>query len=408
MNIVITGITSLRNRGVEALVVTTVEELCRRRQDLTVNILTRTPDYDKIRLQQHNVEPVQDHLRIIHNSRLRQGLATLSRFHKPLAPGYQAAVRMIREASVVIASGGDVFSSDYGKLGLHLRPLQLALDAGVPIMFLAQSIGPFKTDEETKVWLRVARRSRLVTVREKLTYDYLTKDLGLSTDLVRLAADPAFLLSPSSPTMVANLLSSYGITKDRPVIAIAASQGISRYASIDHDKHLEAWYQVVQMIIDKLDAQVLLIPHVQEINAGNDDRILATNLLRSLDFDPRVRLAGMDHSVSEFKGLIGACDMVISERMHAALAGLSSGVCTVAVGYSVKAKGIMTDLLGTRALRDGLLIPISQFVDTDATCAMIRTVWEQRHEVTSRLNEVLPQVKKDAASNFDMILRMLD
>ncbi len=407
MKAVITGITGLRNRGVEALVVPTIEQLRQRQPDLAVSVLTRTPDYDGLRLQQYGTNLVDSSLRSSPQNRFQRLRAKFSQFYKRRAPSSEAIASVFDSASIVIASGGDVFSSDYGGLSRHLRPLELALDAGVPIAFLAQSIGPFKTDAEVEAWLRVARRSKIVTVREKLSYDYVTRDLGLPTALVKQTADPAFLLMPPPPQKVTDLLRAYGITSDRPVVAIAPSQGISRYADCDYDRHLKAWYQVVNFILDELDVQVLVIPHVQEISASNDDRILATSLLRILDFDPRVRLAGADHSASEFKGLIGACDMVVAERMHAAIAGLSSGVCTVAVGYSIKAEGIMTNLLGTELLHDGLLISIHQFLEADGACATIGSAWHQRHKVASQLNEVLPKVKQDAASNFDIISEII-
>ena len=408
MKALITGITGLRNRGVEALVMPTIEQLCIRQPNLTVNVLTKSPDYDKLRLQQYGASPVNDYLQLASQGRLQRLRAKFPLLRKLLPTSESKAVKgAISDASVVIASGGDVFSSDYGRLHYHLQPLELALDAGVPVVFLAQSIGPFKRDDEAEAWVRVGRSSKLVTVREKISYNYVTKDLGLSTDLVKHTADPAFLLVPPPSEIVANMLSSYGITKDRPVIAISVSQGITGFAGCDYDKHMKAWHQVVKMLFDELDAQVLIIPHVQEIYANNDDRIAATNLLRSLDFDPRVRLAGADHSASELKGLISGCDMVIAERMHAAIAGLSSGVCTVVVGYSIKAEGIMTDLLGAESLHNGLLISINQFLDADAACATIRTAWNRRQEVANQLNEVLPKVKQDSASNFDMISKML-
>ncbi|WP_026733924.1 polysaccharide pyruvyl transferase family protein [Fischerella sp. PCC 9605] len=404
MKAVITGITGLRNRGVEALVVPTIEQLQKRLPNLNVSVLTKTPDYDQLRLQQYEAKPISIAFPKTKLQKLRSQFVS---FYKKPAPDKQSSVQAIQNASVVIASGGDVFSSDYGSLYQHLQPLELALDAGVPIVFLAQSIGPFKKDDEAQAWLRVARRSKLITVREKISYDYITQKLGLSTDLVKHTADPAFLLAPPPAAKVANMFSAYGITKDRPAIALSISQGITRYSGCDDDKHLKAWHQVVKMILDELDAQVLIIPHVQEIYASNDDRIAATNLLKSLEFDPRVRLAGADHSASEFKGFISACDMVIAERMHAAIAGLSSGVCTVVVGYSIKAEGIMSNLLGTDSLHNGLLIPIHDFLNADKTCATIRKAWNRRQEVANQLHEVLPKVKQDSASNFDMISEII-
>ncbi len=407
MNVLITGITGLRNRGVEALVVPTIEQLCQRQPNLSVNVLTTTPDYDEIRLKPYRAKPINNYLDQFPVGRIQQVRAKFSRFYKPLALEYQSFLDTFRNASVAIASGGDVFSSDYGGLGRHLRPLELALDAGTPVVFLAQSIGPFKRDEEAEAWLKVARRSQLITVREKISYNYVTKDLGLSTDLVKHTADPAFLLSPPPPEYVDKLLKFYGIVKDRPAIGISMSQGISRYAQCDRNQHIKAWQQVIHLLLNELDAQVLIVPHVQENSVNNNDRLLVTDLLKSLDFDPRIRLIGADHTASEFKGILSACDMVIAERMHAAIAGLSTGVCTVAIGYSIKAEGIMSNLLEPESLHNGLLISVAQFLDANVTRAAIQTAWNRRDEVSEQLKQVLPKTKQDAASNFDMISQML-
>ncbi|MCX7595552.1 MAG: polysaccharide pyruvyl transferase family protein, partial [Fischerella sp.] len=220
MKAVITGITGLRNRGVEAMVVTTIEQLRQRQPNLDINILTETTDYDEIRLQHLNVNLTSDDYLLLNRDRWLRLRAKFSKFYKPLTPTYQNLTSLLKGASVVIASGGDVFSSDYGQrfLKQQLQPLEFALDADLPVVFLAQSIGPFKTDTEAQMWLNVARRSKLITIRENLSYKYVTKDLGLSTDLVKHTADPAFLLPAAPPEIVDNLLKYYGITKDRPIV----------------------------------------------------------------------------------------------------------------------------------------------------------------------------------------------
>lgn len=406
-NVIMTGITGLRNRGVEALVTTTIEQLQSRQPDLGVTILTNTPDYDQAQLKSRNysnVNSVSDCLQAARKSFLQQFKGKCAKLHKSLAPEYN----LIRQAKAVIASGGDMFSSDVGEaqLDLSLRPLELARQAKVPVIFLAQSVGPFNNRDAQK-WLKLARQSHLITVRENISYDYLTKDLGLSTDIVKKTADSAFLLNPPPADYVERTLNYYGIDSNKPTVAIAVSQGISLYSGCDRQKHLNTWCEVIKTILDKLDAQVLLVPHVQEIWEALDDRIVATRILEALNFDPRVRLAGASHSASEFKGLIGSCDLVIAERMHASLAGLSSGVCTVAVGYSIKADGIMSDLFGKDSANNGLLISIQDFLNSDLACQTVQTAWQRRQEVAKQLQAVLPKVKEEAASNFDLILQTL-
>lgn len=400
MKALITGITGLRNRGVEALLVTTIDQLSQRHPNLRFNVLTDTPDYDEEWLKQDNVKFFDTQ-----KKRWKQKLQSKgSKLYRPLAPEYS----LFKEASIVIASGGDMFTSDYpGVLRTQLQSIKLAIHTGTPVVFLGQSIS-FKHDEDVKAWLDVARRSSLITVREEISYKYVTKDLGLSQNLVKHTADSAFLLEPSPTATMSNLFQSYGIIPDKPVVAIAPSQGISKYGDSDYDRHLETWCQVVNLIINELDAQVLIVPHSQNINPKDDDRIIATKLFQKLDYNPRIHLAGADHSGAEFKGLIGACDLVIAERMHAAIAGLSSSVCTVVVGYSVKAEGILNDLLPQDLVQDSLLVSIQDFLDAEPTLAMIRQAWSQRNEVSSKLKQVLPSIKQDAAANFELVSAILN
>jgi colanic acid/amylovoran biosynthesis protein len=399
MKAIITGVTGFRNRGVEAMVRVTVEQLLSRHPELIIDVLTKDPIYDRFRLNQENVNLKGLSSRNLINRLLAKG----SRFYKPLSLEYP----MFRDASVVIASGGDVFSSDYGIgfLKAQLEPLSLALAARTPAVFLAQSIGPFKTQEETDIWLDVAQNSQLITVREKLSYEYLIKNLNLPQDLVKHTADPAFLLTPPAPEHIDKLLNYYGIVKDFPIVAISPSQGITTYTVSNYKKHLKAWHQAITMILEKFKAQILVIPHVHDGRYNNDDPIFATNLLKSIDFDPRVRLVSGDLSASEYKGLISACDMVIAERMHVCIAGLSSGVCTFPIGYSVKAEGIMTDLFGTYSQE--LLISFQQFLETDLACERMQASWERRHQISEQLNQVLPEVKKKAENNFQLISQIL-
>jgi colanic acid/amylovoran biosynthesis protein len=299
-----------------------------------------------------------------------------------------------------------VFSSVYGSLSRHLKPLELALEAGVPVVFLAQSIGPFSTPADAKAWLAVAQRAALITVREATSYRYVTEELGLAEARVALTADPAFLLEAADAATVRSMLAQLGIVPERPLIAVAASRGISRFTACDSRKHQAHWESLISRILEELDAQVLLIPHVQDTFTPNDDRLLATEILRSLGFHPRLHLAGADHTAAEFKGLISMCDLVVAERMHAAIAGLSSAVCTLAIGYSVKAGGIMNRLLGERSAAE-VVIPFADFLNPDLAWSRLCAAWRERESISATLREALVAVRAEAALNFDLIAQLI-
>ncbi len=69
-----------------------------------------------------------------------------------------------------------------------------------------------------------------------------------------------------------------------------------------------------------------------------------------------------EHTPSEYKAIIARADMVVAERMHAAIAAFSSGACALCVGYSVKARGIVDGFLGEGAAAEGWVVPVADFV----------------------------------------------
>ncbi len=402
--ILITGITGLRNRGVEALAVTTASELSRRLPRHRILLLTSTPDYDQLRFDAQSVLTLQSPTR-----RDRRVPPRLVPWLWPLARRFPIGrlADCLRSCSAVVASGGDVFSSDYGGLENHLYPLNCAVAAGVPVIFLAQSIGPFRAPAEARAWLRVARRARLTTVRESFSYRYVTDELGLDSARVRQTADPAFLLEPPPPPRVAELLAHHGIDAGRPVVALAPSCGISRYSRLDPAEHLQAWRSVIDFFTRELGTQVVLIPHVQERQPANDDRILVRELLQ-LAAHPAVRAADGDYSASELKGIIGACEFAVAERMHAGIAGLSSGVCTVLIGYSVKARGIMSDLQQRIGVSEPLQLPIEDFLREERAIPALRRTWEVRRQVADALGPERARMRSAASEGFDHVAQAIE
>lgn len=401
--ILVTGITGLRNRGVEALVVSIVEGVRHRRPNAPVTVMTRTRDYDELRLAPMNVQAIGDNFDLMRRSRKMQWAVKASRLVPKAAAWHAALAKRIAGSSAVIASGGDVFSSDYGDLSTHLKPLQLAIEARTPFVLFAQSIGPFKRAEDVELFRSVAQHAALISVRETITRDYLIEKVGLTADRIHLTADPAFLLSPLTGELADHLRAAHGMTRERPTVAMSVSRGIEMFSGCDPQRHLEAWMQVTRCVLDEIGAKVLLVPHVQEIHASNNDALTCTRLHRALQFDPRVTIAGADLTAGEYKTLISGCDLLVAERMHAAIAGLSTGIATIVVGYSIKAEGILSSLLDKTVMHERSLISIADFLEPGAGAAKVRSAWASREDTASKLKAKLPAIKDAAESNYALL-----
>ena len=216
------------------------------------------------------------------------------------------------------------------------------------------------------------RHYALVAARESITYEAVK---AAGANVVQMP-DPAFHMQPETCDTDERLLKS-------DVIGINISPHI--IVSEGHCGAAYANYKVlIQHILDNTDASIALIPHV--VWASNDDRIPLKQLYDDFDQNPRMILIE-DHTAPELKYIISKCSFFVGARTHATIAAYSTGVPTLVVGYSVKARGIARDLFGTE---DGYVLPVQQLKESDELTQAFVRLYEKRDAIRAHLNETLP------------------
>src|SRR5712691_8115502 len=182
-HVIISGVTSCQNRGVEALVRSIVSGL-----GMTgpwqATVLTQTPSHDAALLCLPNVDCVADPF-------------VVSRSMRESPPEPEASLAATREqlitsADLLVATGGDIYTSDYGVSARYLAAPDAAQQHGVPVAMLAHSVGPFTGTSDAAAWSATARKCAVLTTRESQSWQYVTRDLGMPEERVALSADPAF------------------------------------------------------------------------------------------------------------------------------------------------------------------------------------------------------------------------
>ena len=138
-------------------------------------------------------------------------------------------------------------------------------------------------------------------------------------------------------------------------------------------------------MLQKTECGVALIPHV--VCEGNDDLVLLTQLYEEFKDTKRVLLIG-DHNCMELKGFIARCRFFVGARTHATIAAYSSCVPTLVLGYSVKSRGIATDIFGTD---EKYVLPV-QSLSTPKELAH-HFIWMLNHEkeIRTHLQKIMPE-----------------
>lgn len=280
---------------------------------------------------------------------------------------HEAFFSSVRPGDICFSIGGDNYC--YGGkeyLGYYNRIIH---EKGGKTVFWGCSFEPSEMDAATA---KDIARYDLITARESISYETL-KAVNPNTILV---ADPAFVLDSVELPLPEGW-------KEGNTIGINASPLIMQCAK-DGSVVYEAYQRLIKHILDTTDMTVALIPHV--IVATNDDRIPLRNLYEEFAPSGRVLLIE-DHNCCELKGYISRCRMFIGARTHATIAAYSTGVPTLVVGYSVKARGIARDLFGTE---EGYVLPVQQLKESDELTQAFVRLYEKRDAIRAHLNETLP------------------
>ena len=315
-------------------------------------------------------------------------------------------IREYEDADVIISTGGDVLTEDYGSISFfnYVINLLLGILLNKPVVLYAESIGPFKLCWNRIVAKFLLSRVKLITLREEISQNYL-EVLGKNRTTTYLTADSAFLLEPAPPRRIKEIMLKEEINKDNtPVIGISVSKIISRYGFLHlktprdrYRQYVLLMSKVVDYLIDKLDATVVFIPHVIE-PWGNDDRTVANDIISLVKHEDKCISIREEYTVEELKGIIGECDMFMGARMHATIASASMFVPTIAIAYSHKTHGVIGKMLGQK----DYILDIGS-LDYNVLLSKINEVWSKREKVKTYLQSKMGSIKDLAALNAKFV-----
>lgn len=248
----------------------------------------------------------------------------------------------IKSVDAILSIGGDNYSLDYRLPSLLMGIDRMAMDLGKPVFIWGASVGPFEAEPFFLPAIREhLTKTRIICVRESISYEYLTEGLGL-TNVLQMA-DPAFTLAKE----YVDLGSFWPQADDNKVLGFNISPLIERYKKDGQDLRKETLCFIRDAVVKGFG--VLLTPHVTPLDNAtkNNDAVYMTSLLDELkDLGSAVTMMPPQFNASQIKQVVSKVRFFIGARTHATIAALSSTIPTLSIAYSVKAKGINRDLLG--------------------------------------------------------------
>lgn len=220
----------------------------------------------------------------------------------------------------------------------------------------------------------------LITVREPLTQAALAA-AGI-TENVRSVADPAFLLDVQKTDLPDGFLAGN-------TIGLNLSPLILHYTP-KKEEALSGFHALVQHILDITDSTIALIPHV--VKTKNNDLDVLEPLFKQFENTGRVILVP-DQNCMQLKYIISQCRLFIGARTHATIAAYSTCVPTLVIGYSVKSRGIATDLFETE---ENYVVPIQTIKSDRELISAFDWLEANANTIKQHLQSVIPAYQEKA------------
>lgn len=298
---------------------------------------------------------------------------------------YKTTINQINKGDIAISIGGDNYC--YADVKKYTMLHDMMLKRGAKTVLWGCSVEP-----ELTLIPEIAedlKRYSLITARETISYQALKK-INPNTVLV---SDSAFLLD-TIHNQLPHEFQEYnmvGINISPMIINNENLKGIA----------MKNYEELIKYILQKTDMGIALIPHV--VWEGGDDRITLQKLYEKFQENDRVVLC-QDQSCEEIKGIISKCRFFVGARTHSTIAAYSSGVPTLVVGYSVKARGIAQDLFGTD---ENYVIPVQNMIDEFELEKTFRWLVENEKDVREKLTDSLVICKERVRKAIEALKRMV-
>ncbi|MEE9430451.1 MAG: polysaccharide pyruvyl transferase family protein [Melioribacteraceae bacterium] len=335
-------------------------------------------------------------------------------------------IKEVLSSDLVIDFSGDIWGDNADLLGEDRFLIGLCKDRvaqllNVPTVMIAGSPGPFNKKEMLPFIKEVYENFEIVTNRESISTELLNKE-GFDLTNTKSLACPAFLFEPTEGIEKQKLLQKVGLTeRKRPTVGFILCGWNFENGPFDkwprEDSNYFVFAEAIEFMVSKFDVDICLMSHSNgfpippkkfELIYGRDYPVIKQlqKILRERKNIAEDRFFTLDgvYNAWDTKAIISSFDMLVSGRIHAAVAGLSQIVPTVIIDYGHEPKAHKL-----RGFADvaGVLENVADPTNLEELINKITKCWLGRKQIKNNLTERIKTVKEKARDNFSLLAEVV-
>lgn len=242
--------------------------------------------------------------------------------------------KTIQQIEIVAAiNGGDGFADIYGNniFKNRLHDINLAIKFNIPLIFLPQTIGPFKQEKNKKLAIKILHYDCKIFIRD----DKYIKELKKENLNYEITQDLSYYMKPQ-PWNIEIQPNAIGIN----VSGLAYD---NQFPGLE--KQFDTYPDLINLLIQefqKLGKTIYLIPHSYNYHhpdIHNDDLSACRAVYNRLNNKNNIILLDQNLISPQIKYVISQMSFFIGTRMHANFAAIYTNVPLFGLAYSYKFQG---------------------------------------------------------------------
>jgi len=359
-DIAILGYYGYRNSGDDAILKSIIEQLKQKNEDLSIAVLSNNP----------------------YETRTYYKVQSIHRFNPFIVPAVLSKTRLF------IAGGGTLIQDGTSSRSLwyYLFMLHLAKTKGARTVLFANGLGPITGKMNRRAASRILDRMDAITLRDTNAYQELIS-LNVTKPVIKIAADPALVLTARDLSAGLEILRKEGIPTDRKLVAVC----LRKWSKVKNA------VQILASLADRLVTDYNAVPVFIAMQHPHDLRFSEKVLrcMRQKGYFLKER-----YTVDETLSVIGNTSLVIGMRLHSLIYAANMNIPMVGLAYEQKVGFFM----------DSISQP---YVDWNENFSMeklmknIKYVWENSEKIREELEQIKPKLEKLVTDSVELTLSFL-
>jgi colanic acid/amylovoran biosynthesis protein len=193
------------------------------------------------------------------------------------------------------------------------------------VILLPQAMGPFTFKKTRNAFAQIAEKADLIFPRDNVSYKHVTDLVGKQKHIIQ---------APDFTNLVKGVVPASYEKQENSFCIIPNYRMIDRTPPKESQKYIPFLVSCVNYLLKKgINPFILILEGENDFWIGNEISKKSNQPLKIIrEIDPL-----------GIKGIIGACNGVISSRYHGLVSALSQGVPALAIGWSHKYETLFSE-----------------------------------------------------------------